>query len=246
MAEESNETPFEMLTKKVTDSMMKAVNESLDSKLTETTASWMSQVNEALADNSMDISEKAAKKLKMSSDLKNPGNVDQFDHNAEVLRCVEKAEAKLLKGEAHATYEQLSQAKKLINQRQKIVRLADREEDGWRFIKEYVSDKLADDSDDEKAISKARKAAAAKKKNDAQKKKLKNKSYSTPTTSTNRGFYSSATVSRNYGRQSYPRPVPNTDFRRDRYDRECFACGRRGHLLINCPNRTNGGRSNIR
>ena len=245
MAEESNATPLGTLTKTVTDAVLKAVNDSLESKLTETTASLMNQVNEALVDNSMEVSEKTAKKLKMGTDLKSPGNVDQFDHNADVLRCLEKAEAYLLKGEAHATHNQISQAKKLINQRQKLVRLADREEDGWRFVKEYVSDKLADDSDDEKAISKARKAAAAKKKDDAQKKKLKNKPYSI-STSANRGFYPTTSVSRNYERQGYPRLVPTTDFRRDRYDRECYSCGRRGHLLVNCPNRSNGGRSNIR
>lgn len=47
----------------------------------------------------------------------------------------------------------------LVEERQKIIRLADRSEYAWDFVQEYQSDELAADSDDEKKISKAEKAA---------------------------------------------------------------------------------------
>jgi hypothetical protein len=51
---------------------------------------------------------------------------------------------------------------KLLEERQKMIRLADRSEYGWDVVSEYQSDELAIDSDDEKRISKAEKAAEKK------------------------------------------------------------------------------------
>ena len=56
----------------------------------------------------------------------------------------------------------MNEGKKLISQRQKLVRLADREEKGWKFVREYVKDKLVEDSDDEKQIRKARRTVQEK------------------------------------------------------------------------------------
>ena len=49
----------------------------------------------------------------------------------------------------------------LVGHRQKLIRLADRSENGWKVVKEYESDSLADNEDDEKRIAKAEKAAAS-------------------------------------------------------------------------------------
>ena len=43
----------------------------------------------------------------------------------------------------------LETGKKLILKRQKLVRITDREEDGWEVVNCYVSDDLASDSNDE-------------------------------------------------------------------------------------------------
>ena len=51
--------------------------------------------------------------------------------------------------------------KKLIKRRIKLIRLADRED--WATVREYVSDDLASDSDDDKHIAKFIKLSAAKK-----------------------------------------------------------------------------------
>ena len=51
------------------------------------------------------------------------------------------------------------EGKKLLLQRQKHIRLADRSEHGWKVVQEYEADELAADNVDEKRIAKAIKAA---------------------------------------------------------------------------------------
>ena len=43
-------------------------------------------------------------------------------------------------------------AKSMIAHRQKLIKMADASELGWRVVNEYVSNPLASDSDDEKRI----------------------------------------------------------------------------------------------
>ena len=46
----------------------------------------------------------------------------------------------------------LQDGKKLHLQQQKLIRIADREEDGWEVVKCYLSDDLVQDSDDQKQL----------------------------------------------------------------------------------------------
>ena len=50
----------------------------------------------------------------------------------------------------------------LLAERQKLIKIADRSENGWGVVAEYTVDELADDSDDEKRTEKAEKAAERK------------------------------------------------------------------------------------
>ena len=51
--------------------------------------------------------------------------------------------------------EKITEAKDMLNHRQKIIQLADSSEFGWRLVKEYEAHRIASDSDDEKKIFKA-------------------------------------------------------------------------------------------
>ena len=60
--------------------------------------------------------------------------------------------------------EKLAEGKKIILKQQKLIRIANREGNGWEVVKCYLSDDLASDSEDEKQLSRARREAAANKK----------------------------------------------------------------------------------
>ena len=49
----------------------------------------------------------------------------------------------------------ISEGMDLINHREKLIRLADSSDSGWRVVNEYEAHPLADDSDDEKKIYRA-------------------------------------------------------------------------------------------
>ena len=65
------------------------------------------------------------------------------------------------KGTIERCQEKLAEGKKIILKQQKLLRIADREEDGREVIK---SDDLTSDSEDEKQLFRARREAAANKK----------------------------------------------------------------------------------
>ena len=65
------------------------------------------------------------------------------------------------KGTIERCQEKLAEGKKIILKQQKLLRIADREVDGWEVIK---SDDLTSDSEDEKQLFRARREAAANKK----------------------------------------------------------------------------------
>ena len=87
----------------------------------------------------------------------------------EAIRAIEK-------GKIERCKEKLAEGKNIILKQQKLLRIADREEDGWEVVKCHLSDDLASDSEDEKQLSRARrKAAGNKKKREANKQRDKKK-----------------------------------------------------------------------
>ena len=66
------------------------------------------------------------------------------------------------KKEHDAAIAEVGEAEKLIKQRQKKIKLADKSEAGWLAVKEYETEVLASDSEDEKRIRKVQKAASQK------------------------------------------------------------------------------------
>lgn len=49
----------------------------------------------------------------------------------------------------------LQEGSKIVSERQKLIRIADRSEHGWATVDEYLEDELADNSGDEKRMQKA-------------------------------------------------------------------------------------------
>ena len=144
--------------------------------------------------------------------------------------------------------EELEEGKKLLSERQKLIKLADRSECGWATVSAYVTDDLADTPEDERRISKAEKSA--KKSIDSKKEKSRVKAgsanykfnHASLSHVSNLRFNADDTV-----KSFRPQPfqfrqaafLPRSQFRRG----TCFACGLEGHWRNNCPNLISSGRS---
>ena len=98
------------------------------------------------------------------------GNEEQANFNAKVDETLAQAESDLSLVERGPTpsaavqrvKDAIKKGRLLLDERQKLIRLADRSEHGWGVVDEYTADDLAEDSDDEKRIEKAERAAERK------------------------------------------------------------------------------------
>ena len=66
--------------------------------------------------------------------------------------------------------EKFAELSKNLKRRQKIIKLADKSEAGWLAVKEYQTEELASDSENEKRIRKAQERALKKKKHNVSRK----------------------------------------------------------------------------
>ena len=143
--------------------ILRAIQSSQAAAIEAASATAARMVEEKFAVLKQDLTEeaatKAAKKAKADKRpvFKRKGNEHQYEHNAAVLDKVDEAIDFLNREDIAKTQESLKQGRNLILKRQKLIRLADREECGWDVVQEYLSDELASDSDDEKHIVRSRK-----------------------------------------------------------------------------------------
>lgn len=158
---------------------------------------------------------------------------DQFRFNCKVQSKLLEANHALTtvpatdEGTAKAR-QKISEGEDLLMQRQKIIKIADTSEHGWKVVEEYTANPLADDSDDEKRITRAQARAERKAKSSSSR-------LGKWTSSRGRRFapYASTTrfdqpgTSRFYGSTGGDRTgawKPGT----------CYACGKAGHWRAQC------------
>ena len=98
------------------------------------------------------------KRIKSStiSEFKSKSSKIRYEANNNILEKIDDAIYAIEKGHIERCQERLKEAKALILKQQKLIRIADREEDGREVVKCYLSDNLASDSEDEKQLNKAR------------------------------------------------------------------------------------------
>ena len=138
---------------------------------------------------------------------------------------------------------------KMLTVRQKHIKLADRSEFGWKFVKEYETDDLAEDDQDEKRIAKAEKLAEKKAATTKKKKVFYSQRSSTAAVSTrfNGPWQSHNTaMNRPYGGWALKHKMLHAPFSGVRFPvppvtrpvGPCFSCGEYGHLRSSCPKTT--------
>ena len=162
------------------------------------------------------------------------GNRCQHEFNEKVSGILEDALASTSSGDpaSEKIRKLLEEGVKIIEERQKLIKMADRSEFGWGLVSEYQADELAENSDDEKRIQKAEKAAEKKlnkrKKRENQKAGTQRKNVGarqpamlTPFEPVRLGFSTGPSAQ---FRQPMIRPLG-----------PCHNCGEMGHLRRTCP-----------
>ena len=109
----------------------------------------------------------------------------------------------------------------LMKNRQKLIKLADYFDAGWRVVDEYVSNPLAEDSDDEKKIYKAQTRAESKLKKEKAKRNGRTDQKITPYDYTKKHTTTGNTIP--VGLNVLTRPG------------RCFYCMEKGHWRRECP-----------
>ena len=169
--------------------------------------------------------------------FKKKGNEQQFNFNRKVIKRSSAAVKALESGNIGKVKEELNEGISLLNNRQKIVKLADKSEFGWATVQEYVCDDLGDDEEDASKIKKAEKRAAAKLKTLQEKKKKSSTkfSFSAPSPNSTSRFGSASGSFPPAG--SYFRPQGRYSGNIFRGADLCFRCGKRGHWASSCPSK---------
>ena len=158
-----------------------------------------------------------------SHKFKERGNEEQFKHNNKVLMKLQEAETSMsgaISDEKIVTCRtKISEGITLTKHRQKLIKLADSTDSGWRLVQEYESIPLASDSEDEKRIFKAQTRAERKIKAEKAKRKETIKHYHPYSSGGPSGEKISTVASTG---PKFPRPG------------SCFNCGGKGHWKREC------------
>ena len=80
--------------------------------------------------------------------FKKKGNEQQFNFNRKVIKRSSAAVKALESGNIGKAKEELNEGISLLNNRQKVVKLADKSEVGWAMVQGYVCNDLVDDEGD--------------------------------------------------------------------------------------------------
>ena len=143
------------------------------------------------------------------------GHEIQFKFNLSIEEKIDDLEAIIQRSRSarniKAQVNILASMRDMIKKRNKLIKIADRSELGWKTVKEYESDDIADDSADEKRLKAAEKAAAAKDKQEKAQKESKLKAQQKGNNSVRSHPYSSSTTTRRVSeRRSSPQRQAET------------------------------------
>ena len=167
--------------------------------------------------------------------FKKKGNEEQFNFNRKVIKRSSAAVKALESGNIAKAKEELNEGISLLNNRRKIVKLANKSEFGWATVQEYVCDDLADDEADASKIKKAEKRAAARLKTLQEKKKKSGTKFSSSAPSPNSASRFGGASGSFPPAGSYFRPQGRYSGNIFRGSDLCFRCGKRGHWAGSCP-----------
>ena len=116
-------------------------------------------ISEDISEDQEDCVRSVVKKVKEDHSIKwrIVGNEKQLKFNQSVEARFDSAISAIEKKKLDK--KELEEGKKLLSERQRLIKLADRSECGWATVSAYVTDDLTDTPEDERRISKTEKSA---------------------------------------------------------------------------------------
>lgn len=194
--------------------------------LVKTSISDLKRSNETIATQQMS----EIKRLKRDSvpRFNKKSNEEQYNANKAVKDAVEDAQIALESKDLQKTKEALEKGMDLLQDRQKLILLADKSPYGWKTVLEYKHHDLADDDEDEKKIYRAESRAARSTKRFASR-SVQQRRFVAPVSST------TSQLSASQLPNLFTRVRPQTLSQRSNSG-VCFACGKPGHWRVCCPN----------
>ena len=103
--------------------------------------------------NFSDTTETLVKRAKKAENtFKFKGNQLQFELNSDIQDSISTAIGYIEKNRPKKAVRVLEDSSVQLKKRNKLIRIADKSEGGWRTVNEYLSDEVASDSEDEKRI----------------------------------------------------------------------------------------------
>jgi len=104
------------------------------------------------------------------------GNENQYKHSVKVMSKLKEARSILENPDMNSqkvvsAKEKISEGICLVQERQKMIKLADSSDLGWKVVQEYESNPIADDSEDEKRMNRALSKAERKSKSEKAKRR---------------------------------------------------------------------------
>ena len=129
--------------------------------------SYLDRKVESLASGLVSQTTSGTQKLERAAEagkFKFQGNKDQFLFNSEIQGPLDDTDNFLAGRDVEKAGEKVEELKKSLRHCQEIIKLADKSEAGWLAVKEYQTEELASNTEDEKRIRKAQERALREKK----------------------------------------------------------------------------------
>ena len=133
-------------------------------KLDELISVKLNSFNQQINENQRKLSDVQVAKLEQINNEKHKfnkkGNEEQYKINAKVQEKLQEADAMLkedprIRQMTIKAQEKIEEGIELVINRQKLIKIADSSEFGWRTVMEYQTNAIADNSEDERKIWKA-------------------------------------------------------------------------------------------